>query len=34
VPTATAFEWSWLSPFSVSSFAALAAGLALSLFIY
>jgi amino acid transporter len=34
VPTATEFEWSWLSPFSIASFSALAAGLSLSIFIY
>lgn len=33
-PTALAFEWSWLNPFAVTSGAALAAGLSLSIFIY
>ena len=34
VPTATDFEWSWLSLFSIESFSALAAALSLSIFIY
>jgi amino acid transporter len=34
VPTAIAFEWAWLNPFAVPSWAALAAGLSLSIFIY
>jgi amino acid transporter len=33
-PTAIDFEIAWLSPFSVESFSALAAGLSLSIFIY
>jgi amino acid transporter len=32
--TAIDFEWSWLSPFSVTSFAALATALSLSIFMY
>ncbi len=34
VSTAVDFEWSWLSPFSVASFSALATGLSLSIFMY
>jgi len=34
VPTAIAFEWSWMNPFAVTSAAALAAGLSLSIFVY
>ncbi len=34
VSTAIDFEWSWLSPFSVASFSALATGLSLSIFMY
>lgn len=34
VPTAIAFEWSWLNPFAVTSATALASGLSLSIFIY
>jgi amino acid transporter len=34
VSTAVDFEWSWLSPFSVTSFSALAAALSLSIFMY
>ena len=34
MPTAIGFEWSWLSPISIESFSALAAGLSLSIFIY
>ena len=32
--TSIDFEWSWLSPFSVATFSALAAGLSLSIFMY
>ena len=32
--TAIDFEWSWLSPFSVATFSALATGLSLSIFMY
>jgi amino acid transporter len=33
-PASLAFEWSWLNPFAVQSWSALAAGLSLSIFIY
>jgi hypothetical protein len=34
IATATDFSWSWLSPFSVASFSALATALSLSIFMY